>query len=137
MDWRVSKLIDSIDSHSGGIDWSLEHLCRDLRFEVSPAYAAQLFKRDTGQGVREYAKRKRLTISAELLTTTNLPIKVIAAELGYKSAFHFSRLFKEEHHLTPQPVQTGPPRGPTLLSKGCVWSAQSTQQNKKAENGAF
>lgn len=75
MDRRVSKLKETIDSHIGRADWSLEDACRDLKLEITPAYVAQLFKHDTGQGVREYAKRKRLLIAAEQLRTTNLPLK--------------------------------------------------------------
>jgi AraC-like DNA-binding protein len=101
MDWRVSKLIESIDSHAGGADFGMEHLCQDLSFGISPAYAARLFKRHTGLGVREYAKRKRLQMAAERLTTTNLPVKVIATDLGYKNTSHLSRLFEKQLHLSP------------------------------------
>jgi methylphosphotriester-DNA--protein-cysteine methyltransferase len=60
MDWRVAKLIEAIDTHSGATDWDLEHACRELDLDISPAYAARLFKRHTGLGVRQYTKKRRL-----------------------------------------------------------------------------
>jgi AraC-like DNA-binding protein len=101
MDWRVSKLKEAIDSHAGGVNWSVGHACRELKLDISSAYAARLFRRDTGRGVREYAKGKRLLIAAERLSTTNRPIKVIAAELGYQETFAFSRAFEKRYHLSP------------------------------------
>jgi two-component system, response regulator YesN len=101
MDWRVTKLKEALDSHAGGIDCNLKQLCRESGLEISPAYAGQLFKRETGQSMREYAKAERLSLAEERLTTTDVPIKVIAGEFGYKSAFHFGRIFKNRYHLSP------------------------------------
>lgn len=101
MDWRVSKLIECIDSHNGSIQWTLEHACRELRLDISPAYAGQLFKRDTGLGVREYAKKQRLLKAAKQLAATELPIKMIAAESGYRQASDFTRFFRKQGLLNP------------------------------------
>lgn len=57
MDWRVAKLVEAIDTHSGATDWNLERTCQELKLGISPAYAARLFKRHTGLGVKQYAKR--------------------------------------------------------------------------------
>ena len=101
VDWRIMKLLHFIDDHSGRVGWGLDHACRELRLEISGAYAARLFKRCTGLGVREYAKKKRLLMAAERLKITDLPIKVIAAEFGYQSLPHFTRRFKEQFRLSP------------------------------------
>src|SRR5260370_41215016 len=45
--------------------------------------AASLFRRQTGIGLREYTKRKRLLTAPALLKTTPLFIKQVAVELGY------------------------------------------------------
>jgi methylphosphotriester-DNA--protein-cysteine methyltransferase len=105
MDWRVSKLIEFIDSHTGSVDCNLDHLCRELRLEISPAYAAQLFKRDTGFGVREYVKKRRLQQAMQHLTMTELPIKVIADQLGYKQASDFTRFVREQRHVNPMKLR--------------------------------
>jgi AraC-like DNA-binding protein len=100
-DLRTAKLLEFIDRQEGSIGWDLQHVCRELRLDVSGAYAARLFKRQTGIGVREYAKKRRLLMAAERLKTTYIPIKVIAAELGYKALPDFTRMFKRHFHLKP------------------------------------
>jgi AraC-like DNA-binding protein len=100
-DWRIAKLLEFIDRQDGSIGWNLQHVCRELRLDVSGAYAARIFKRHIGIGVREYAKKKRLLMAAELLKTTDLPIKVIATELGYKAVPDFTRMFKGHFHSKP------------------------------------
>ena len=100
-DHRIAKLTDFIDSHDGRLGWDLEHTCRELKLDISGAYAARLFKLSRGLGVREYAKKKRLSAAAEFLRTTDLSVKAIAIEFGYHSFPDFSRRFKEQFHLSP------------------------------------
>jgi AraC-like DNA-binding protein len=100
-DQRIAKLTDFIDSRDGRIGWDLEHTCRELKLDISGAYAARLFKLSRGLGVREYAKAKRLSAAAEFLRTTDLSVKAIAVEFGYRSPADFTRRFKEFFHLSP------------------------------------
>ncbi len=101
VDQRIEKLTQFIDSRGGRIGWNLEQACRELKLDVSGAYAARLFKLSTGLGVREYAKKKRLCAAAELLLTTRLSVKVIAAEFGYRSSSDFIRRFRNQFHFSP------------------------------------
>jgi two-component system response regulator YesN len=98
---RVSKLVEAVNSHSGATDWKMEDACRELKLDISFAYAARLFRRDTGVGVREYAKRRRVIMASECLAATELPIKAIASELGYRQASNFTRFFKKQNILSP------------------------------------
>jgi len=106
-DQRIAKLKDFIDSHDGRIGWGLEHTCRELKLDISGAYAARLFKLSRGLGVREYAKNKRLWAAAELLRTTDLSVKAIAVEFGYRSPPDFTRRFKEQFQLSPTDYRKG------------------------------
>jgi AraC-like DNA-binding protein len=101
IDVRVRRLVQSIDIKIGSTEWDLEDACRELKLDISSAHAARLFKRYTGMGVREYAKKKRLTQAAKRLIATNLSIKAIAAEFGYRKPVDFARTFKQQYHLTP------------------------------------
>lgn len=101
MDWRIAKLLEFIESGEGRVGWDLNHICQELRLNISGPYAAQLFKRCIGLGIREYSKKNRLLLAAERLEIPDLPIKVIAAEIGYRSVAHFSRRFKEQFHVSP------------------------------------
>jgi AraC-like DNA-binding protein len=100
-DGRIVRLVGFIDAHDGSIGWDLERACRELKLDISGAHAARLFKRCTGLGIREYAKRRRLSLAAERLRTTDIPVKTIAAEFGYQSLPHFSRRFKDQFGLSP------------------------------------
>src|SRR2546429_9582669 len=91
VDRRIMKLLHFIDSHDGSIGWDLDHACRELRLDISGAYAARLFKRCTGLGVREYSKKKRLLMPAERVTTADVPIKAIAAKFGSQYLRDFPR----------------------------------------------
>jgi AraC-like DNA-binding protein len=101
MDWRVCSLLLSIDTHAGNVEWDLERACGEVKLDISPTQVARLFKRWTGQGIREYAKGKRLRMAAEMLTATDLPVKTIATEFGYQRPCDFARRFKKQYHLSP------------------------------------
>lgn len=49
----------------------------------------------------EFVARTRLHQAAELLRSTNLPVKVIAANIGFSSRSHFSRAFRDGYGADP------------------------------------
>jgi AraC-like DNA-binding protein len=100
-DWRVVKLLQWIDRRAGAVDCNLDHICQELNLGISSAYAARLFEFHTAQGIRQYTKKKRLLKAIERLITTNLSVKAIAAELGYRKPFDFTRNFEKQLGLTP------------------------------------
>ena len=67
----------------------------------------------------EFLKEVRLDRAAELLTRTDLPVKAIAARVGYSSRSSFTRAFQASHHVGPAAFRLderdGSPAG-TLLS---------------------
>lgn len=101
MDWRVSRLVEYVDRHAGAVGFDLGHACLELRLDISSAYAARLFRRDTGMSFREYAKKQRSLAATGRLNATELPVKVIAVEMGYRQPSHFIRFFKQQQHRTP------------------------------------
>ncbi len=100
-DWRVEKLQHFLNTAQGRLGWNLNGICKQLDLGVSGSHGARLFKKHTGLGVREYAKRKRLAVALDKLKTTTLSIKEIAADLGYKSQTDLSRQFKRLFCLNP------------------------------------
>jgi transcriptional regulator GlxA family with amidase domain len=101
MDWRAKRLKEFIDSQPGKVRWNLDDVCRELGLPMSGRQARRLFMASTGVGIREYAKRRRLTSAAKQLEVTNAPVKAIAADAGYQSTCHFARSFKELFCLSP------------------------------------
>lgn len=100
-DSRATKLRNFIDKSDGQTGLSLETLCRMLALGISGAHAARLFRRQFGIGIREYAAGRRLVKAAHLLRTTNVCVKTISGNLGYRSTADFSRRFKQEFQVTP------------------------------------
>ncbi len=101
IDWRVRKLQEFIDGNDGKTGWDLRAVCQHLQLGISSGHAAKIFKRLTGIGLREYAKRRRLKTAADRLKCTPGPVKEIAADLGYRSPRDLARRFKQVFQLTP------------------------------------
>ncbi len=59
------------------------------------------FGRVFGQSPIEFVQKVRLRLGAQLLSTTDLPVKVIAASVGYSSRSYFSRAFRGTYGVDP------------------------------------
>lgn len=68
---------------------------------LSTSHFSALFRAATGGGVLEYAKRLRMASARELLITSTRSIGDIAATVGYRDAFYFSRQFRTVHGCSP------------------------------------
>ena len=68
---------------------------------MSRASFADRFSQVFGQAPMDFVQRVRLRIAARLLTTTDLPIKVIASTIGYASRSAFSRAFETVYGAGP------------------------------------
>jgi AraC family transcriptional regulator of arabinose operon len=67
---------------------------------LSPSHLAHLFKQETGKPLAGYLRKLRMERARELLETTFLSIKQIAASVG-QSSNHFATAFKKTHRVTP------------------------------------
>lgn len=68
---------------------------------LSPSHFAALFKRLTGYPTLDYFLRLKMQQAARLLDTTTLPIKNVAAQLGYDDQLYFSRQFRKIYGASP------------------------------------
>ncbi len=62
---------------------------------------AERFAAAFGQGPMEFVQWVRLRIAARLLSSTDLPVKVVAASVGYASRSAFSKAFEVEFGTAP------------------------------------
>jgi AraC-like DNA-binding protein len=69
---------------------------------MSRSAFAQAFARAYGQGPLDFVRRLRLRLAANLLATTDLPVKVIAVSIGYASRSYFSRAFRAAYGVDPK-----------------------------------
>jgi AraC-like DNA-binding protein len=67
----------------------------------TPEYLSSLFSSSTGVSVHHYLMHVRIEHARELLKNSDLPIKEICLECGFKSIHHFSRAFKEAQGMPP------------------------------------
>ena len=61
---------------------------------MSRAAFAEQFKQSFDRTAMDFLKEIRLRRGAQLLTGTDLPVKLIAARIGFDSRSYFSRAFK-------------------------------------------
>lgn len=70
--------------------------------ELTPTYFTKLFKDQTQQTFIDYVTDYRIEKSKELLRQTNLSLKEIAYEVGYKDPNYYSRVFKKWTNSSPK-----------------------------------
>lgn len=68
--------------------------------DMSSSHLRRLFRAQTGKSITTYLKDLRLQHSRDLLETTFLSVKEVAARVG-QSANHFVTDFKKAHGVTP------------------------------------
>lgn len=82
-----------------GRNLSLKQLAAQVHVSV-PHYCS-LFKRQTNTSPILFLIRLKMQRACELLTSTDLPVSAVAAEVGHSDQFYFCRLFKKTIGLTP------------------------------------
>jgi two-component system response regulator YesN len=95
----IKTIQDYIDSH---ITDKLSLNTIASLFGISPNYLSQLFKKTTGVGFNEYITAKKIALAKIRLMESDLKIYEIAEELGFESAFYFSKVFKKVEGCPPR-----------------------------------
>lgn len=70
--------------------------------ELSPGYFSSLFKKTMHLGFSDYLLRYRLIIAAGYISSSDLPLKTIAAMNGFRSFPYFSASFSDYFGLSPR-----------------------------------
>lgn len=68
---------------------------------MSRSAFAREFSHAFGMSPMEFVAKTRLHNAAEMLRSTNMPVKVIAASIGFSSRSHFSRAFRDGYGADP------------------------------------
>ncbi|MEI6178155.1 MAG: AraC family transcriptional regulator [Verrucomicrobiota bacterium] len=68
---------------------------------TEPAYLCRLFSRYHDESPYQFLTRLRMDHASRLLLDGASSVKSVAVALGFKDAFHFSRVFKSLHHVPP------------------------------------
>ena len=70
-------------------------------FHYSEPHLSTLIKQNTGSNFTDLIKNLRLRDAKNLLINTNMKINEIAEQIGYNSADHFSRVFRQTYKMSP------------------------------------
>jgi transcriptional regulator GlxA family with amidase domain len=97
LDQRVRAVIGLMNAN---LDRKLTLCEMAVAVGLSSSHLRRLFKAQTGKPVATYLKDLRLQHSRDLLETTFLSVKQVAARVG-QSTNHFVTDFKKVHGVTP------------------------------------
>jgi AraC-like DNA-binding protein len=72
------------------------------RSGCSPSTVSRLFRKITGQSLKQYQIMVRLQLASErMLDSPSRPISEIASTVGFDDPFYFSRLFRKHYGISP------------------------------------
>lgn len=97
-----------IESLQRAIDYMEEHLLEDITMEdiarqanSSPFHFQRTFAILTDISIGEYLRRRRLTLAAQELCSTNDKIIDLALKYGYDTPEAFTKAFRRQHGISP------------------------------------
>jgi AraC family transcriptional regulator len=71
------------------------------RAGYSPFHFSRLFRRQTGQSPWQYVLDRKVEHAKELLLSTTMSVKEIAAELGFPNQDYFAKMFRKRCGAAP------------------------------------
>jgi len=95
-DFRIDKAVRLLNENSSRTLADLAYGCT-----LSISRLSHLFKDKTGLTVGKFRRNCRLQEAMKMLATTDMPIKQIAYELGYRHTSSFVRAFERHTGVSP------------------------------------
>ncbi len=78
---------------------SLQEICQLMALDYK--YASNCFKKDTGLGFNKYLTKMKMEVAKKELETSDEAIQTIAENLGFNSAYYFTRTFTNTFGISP------------------------------------
>ncbi len=104
-DSPIQQAVKYIQSHLGD-DLSLKRLSAEVH--LSSSHLIRLFRAELQRSPHEYIVLSRLNRAKYLLKTTDMPIKAIAAAVGYGNESSFTGAFTEKIGISPRQFRSMP-----------------------------
>jgi AraC-like DNA-binding protein len=84
----------------------IEHIADTLG--LSAGHLRRIFKQHTGLSPYQYHLQLKISRAKLMLRESDMPIKHIAKQLGFRNVYHFSKLFKKLADVPPNRWRSGP-----------------------------
>ena len=68
---------------------------------VSVGYLSRVFRQETGMSMKEYMTEQKLQLARSMLTSTSLPVSLVAMRVGYGNFSQFSKIYRARFGRTP------------------------------------
>ncbi|MFP3090372.1 AraC family transcriptional regulator [Treponema sp. TIM-1] len=76
-----------------------------LQLHLTPEHLSRQFKKLSGQTLASYINNLRINSSITMLVNTDMPLKQIASECGFKNVNYFNTVFKQRYAITPREMR--------------------------------
>lgn len=96
---NISEKIIDLIQHEYDAELTLEACAARLHYNAN--YISSIFRKETGYSFSEYLTMYRFKMAKQWLRDTEMPVKEIAAKLGYNNSQNFIRSFRKVEGLTP------------------------------------
>lgn len=94
----VQRAIDYMEAHLGE-DLDLSRIAEESYTSVAQLY--RMFYALTGHPVKEYIRKRRMSVAANRLRNSNLSVEDLAWESGFESYHSFAKVFRKIVGMTP------------------------------------
>ena len=122
---HIRIAVSFIESMSGNT--TPDEVAKNLN--LSRAYLRNLFSSSFGISLQHYILRYRMQHAEALLTSTDLSISAIGAQIGYRDPLMFSKMFRRYHGQSPTAFRTE-----SRMFKHALNTAWETDPRYRSEN---
>lgn len=95
----LDRIINFIHAHYDNCNFSIQEMANILN--VNSSYMSIYFKNQTQTTILDYTSNLRIQKAKHLLSISDLPLNLIAEEVGYYNTNSFIRRFKQICNITP------------------------------------
>ncbi len=120
-DDSLERQVRQLLEQAPGRNFGLNQLAKEVG--MCRTSFAQLFRREVGEAPMAFVRRVRLEHARHLIEETDLPLKAIAADVGFASLAHLSTAIRASFGCPPSALRRGSSRPPApidLRRKGLV-----------------
>lgn len=99
---QVKNVVDRLKDYiSKNIDQDITREQLAELMNLNPDYLTRLFKKETGQSLKDYILKKKMGMARELLSMTDMSVSEISMRVGFCNFSHFTTTFKKYTGIPP------------------------------------